>query len=116
MLVLPWIITCLVVICCAWCLIVMSKHLEYAHERIDDVERAMVLGGPEPYAVTDPPADDYQTDELEPVQVETVESPAVDLAGGARKRVKQAREANRERPTPFPRQERQRGAHRKMRP
>lgn len=61
-------------------------------ERLAVLEAALNLGG-EPLAVTDPP-----------VSVDTEPMPAVDVVGGARRQaVAAAREANRERPTPFPR-------------
>src|SRR5690349_20544783 len=101
--VLPWVITCTVTVGAAFCLFLFGTRLE---EAIDDHDRTRAdlaavklwiaenFGGPEPRAVTDPA---------------TVEAPAVDVVGGLRKRdVAAAREANRERPTPFPRQ---RGRH-----
>jgi hypothetical protein len=50
--------------------------------------------GPQPLAVVYPP-----------VSVDTEPMPAVDVAGGLRTQVAAAREANRPKPTPFPRKQ-----------
>jgi hypothetical protein len=70
-----------------------DTDLRAHHERLEVLEAALNLGG-EPLAVSDPP-----------VSVDTEPMPAVDVAGGLRTQVAAAREANRPKPTPFPRKQ-----------
>jgi hypothetical protein len=71
-----------------------DTDLRELKEHVADLKawRAANFGGPQPVAVTDDPV-------TEPIEVPTEPMPRLDVAAG----VRVAREANRPRPTPFPR-------------
>lgn len=95
------VIVAVVGFCCWWS---ADTDLRELKEHVADLKawRAANFGGPKPVAVTDEPV-------TEPIQIPTKPMPRVELAGGKRTGVAAAREANRERPTPFPREQ---GRHR----
>jgi hypothetical protein len=70
-----------------------DKRLDDHDGELAVLKAALNLGG-QPLAVTDPP-----------VSVDTKPQPKVDVAGGLRTQVAAAREANRPKPTPFPRKQ-----------